>query len=285
MNTKKKYILGTSLFLTLAGATHAATNFTGGNMLDAANWSAGIPNSSGDTVGTVNVDGTMTGTGHSDSSFGGSTITVDNGAVITATTDLAAGLTHWIFNDATVNAGDDLFTSNGSITFNANSSGTTVDNFEANNSGSLYINGGTHVAGDIFGFQANAGTTFSFLGGSVTAGQFRFDYHGSATGTIGGNATATSTSTTASDIDGQVNILGDWTGLLSADNFSGDDWKNAVIAGAWTLDGVEIDASVFAANFSITNGGKTLSAIPEPSSYALLAASLAFMAVMVRRRH
>jgi hypothetical protein len=53
---------------------------------------------------------------------------------------------------------------------------------------------------------------------------------------------------------------------LSAYSFTGTTWREAALAGTWTLDGAEVDATVFDANFVVSAGGKTLSLVVLPSS-------------------
>ena len=72
---------------------------------------------------------------------------------------------------------------------------------------------------------------------------------------------------------GAVDIDSGWTGSLNAANFGATDWQSVLETGSnWTLDGAAIDASSFAANFEVTNGGQTLSAVPEPATLGLIMA-------------
>lgn len=260
------------LCVAMVGFAGADTVFSGGDMANAANWDNGVPNGAGDTNGIVNVDGTIPNGAQNVSTFSGSTISVGSNAVISAGGDLPCGNTTWIFNHCTVNLGDDLFDNGSTITMNAGSAVTTVDDFEVQGSavgGGFIINGGSHTAGDYFGNQGgNRNSYIQFLGGTVTAARFRFKANTSGTSytEISGSATAVATGTTAiSDVGGDVDIQTPWTGSLKAANFSGSDWET-VLTGSWKLDGVSVDSVAFSANFVVTDGGTTLMHKDSPAS-------------------
>lgn len=281
---KRSQLLLISASICVTGVTSAATNFLGGDSSLAANWDNGLPGAGND--GTISVSGDGPGGAQNTATFAGSTITVNNGAVLTFGADLSAGTTNWIVNDATINAGDDIFTNNSIITFNAGSITSVNDDFEAQSAlgGILNLNGGTHSVGDYFGFQGgtNNNGTLNFLGGTVTAARLRFDGGANGSnGTIGGSATFIGTGTTnIIDLDGTVNILSSWTGSLTAANFMGSDWETVVTNG-WTFESSTIDSTLFGDNFVVSNGGQTLALIPEPSTSLL---ALGCGALLLRRR-
>lgn len=285
---KHEKIVACLLGVFVAGMACGDTVFSGGDAADPLNWSSGVPNSAGDPNGIVNVSGTV-GIGNMYSTtFAGATLTIDNGATLAFAEDTHGGtavgpFTHYVVNNGTITAGDDIFTANGTITFNAGSSGQafgTTDSgkgdLQAQGTGTLTINGGTHSAARKFGGQSTA--VLNFLGGSATCSVLQL----SGATTIGGDATATATGTTAtSDLRGAVNILSTWSGSLTANNFNAATWES-VVTGSWTLDGVAIDAASFADNFEVLDGGKTL-AIPEPTTISLIGI-MGGVIVFVRRR-
>ena len=99
---------------------------------------------------------------------------------------------------------------------------------------------------------------------------------------------------TADTIDlagaGLIDFSSTWTGSLTVTGLdqSGTSFLDELLGTNSTLDGVAIDANVFADNFQLTNGGTTLSlistaaAVPEPSS--LLVLGLGLTGLCVRRR-
>jgi hypothetical protein len=263
-----------------ASFSHAQTAFNGAdgtdplNLAKPLNWTAGLPRGT-EATGSIDINGTLTGTGQGRNLFNGGTITVGSGAVLTATEDIAARDTTWIFNSSTVNVTDDIFSDNGSFTFNAGSHVTVGDDFATTGeTGSITINGGTFDVGGIFGTQS--GGTLNFFGGSVTAGKLRF----SSSTNIGGSATASAAESGA--LDGRVNILPGWTGSLTLDNGTAAEWK-AILTSGWTLNNVAVDAASFAANFYVDAKGK-LTTIPEPSMTAFLMAFGTLAIVGLRRR-
>jgi len=81
-------LLAIGVFLSLGGAVPAATIFLGGNALDAANWSNGIP--AAGNPGTVAVDGSF---GNLHSAFAGATITQTAGTMGGGKAQITTGTT------------------------------------------------------------------------------------------------------------------------------------------------------------------------------------------------
>lgn len=259
MSAKK--IGGVLMVALVCFSAQADTVFNGGALGTASDWSNNTPGPG--NPGTVDVNGALGNAAQNGLLFSGATVTVGSGATLTAGIDFpAAGGNQWLFTNSTVNLGDDFFSGPSFFTLNAGSSVNAVDDFQAqDNGGNITINGGTHTAGDGFGSQAGT-STLDFLGGSVVVGRFQFNVGV----TIGGTAVATATSAIAADVDGTVNVLSGWSGWLRADSFTGSTWRDAVLAGTWTLDGAPIDGTLFDANFFVSTDGKTLSltALPDP---------------------
>ncbi len=269
---KVKLMVGLGLLLGGVGISQADTIFTNaaGYLGATTNWSNSLPGSS--NPGTVDVNGSLGNTAQNGLLFSGATVTVGSGATLSGGVDFpAAGGNQWIFNDATVNLVDDFFSGPSFFTLNEGSSVNAGDRLQAqDNGGSITINGGSHTAGGQFGTLVNS-STLDFLGGSVDAGSFQFDV---GVFTIGGTAVGTDAgATTATDVDGTVNVLSDWSGYLSAYSFTGTTWREAALAGTWTLDGVEVNGTVFDANF-VVSAGRTLSLTVLPAPPAVAPAGL-----------
>ena len=257
---------------------------SGGNINTAANWEFGALPMAGET-GLVEVDAVWPGTSAAgnvgifgDLVFDGTTaggITVDAGIDI-----IAANPSSVTFgNLVTVNSSDDIFTGGptGNYIFEEGSTTNVNDDFEANASGTITINGGTHsvgLASPNTGFLgAQRGSTLNFFGGTVDAQGFRTTA-GNATIPEGGfidvdcDATLTTGEVTL-DPSGSINFNSTWSGSLTNTAFSGSQWETLLASGAngiTTLDGNPITAATafdgsVDGEFQITNGGQTLSII------------------------
>jgi hypothetical protein len=195
----KKLLFVMSCVMLLAVGANAATVFTGGDLLTAGNWDNGSPAAGND--GTINVDGSYTAVNQQNEWMSGSTVTVGGGATLALANDLAVKGGTMIVNDATLNCSDDLFVDGGILILNAGSVTTSADDWEANSvAGRITVNGGTHNSGTGTGHNVGAqggatkiGCGIDFLGGTVTAGNFRFqDYSVSS---VGGSAILASAGT------------------------------------------------------------------------------------------
>jgi len=277
---KMKNLVMLVLCLCVAGAVNADTVFVGtggvvpGNLLDAGNWSNGLPAAGND--GSVNVSGFYTGLNNPDFPFGTATVTFGGGAVLSLANDTALKGGTWIVNNATLNCTDDLF-AEGNLILNAGSVTTATDDWEANNvGGRITVNGGTHSSGTgtghNVGAQSKAGIGIDFLGGTVTAGNFRFQ--SSSVSSVGGSAVLASAGagTTFSDDTGIIDFLSGWTGSWTVGSFGVGEWATRLIdtANGFRLDGAVIDAGTFAANFAVSGDGTTLTMVPEPATMVLL---------------
>ena len=77
------------------------------------------------------------------------------------------------------------------------------------------------------------------------------------------------TGTTFSDATGEIDIASDWTGSWVVGSFSADDWKTALTdsANGFLLDGVAINAAIFADHFIVSVDGSTLTMVAmEPEA-------------------
>jgi len=269
-----------------AGASSQAATFltSGGNINIPANWDTGSLPLVGET-GTVDIDASWPTT----SAAGALNITGDlvfgGGSTLTAALDIVGFNPNSVtFNDVTVNVDDDIFTggATGNFIFNMGSVTNVDDDFEANSGGTITVAGGTHNVGlaspnsGLFGAQNNS--TLNFLGGTVTSDSLR----STASGTInvGGDATLTAAQ---NQLAGALDFTTDWTGSLTLTDLSGSAWETQLLSGA-TFGGAAIDATVFANNFEVTNGGQTLSLIPIPEPSSLLLSALGALTLLRRRR-
>ncbi len=271
---KRNKLVLCALSLCVAGVASADTVFSGGDLRDAANWSNGLP---AGQVATINNDGYYSGIAQNTPWLSGSTATVGGGAVLGL---LAADLSVYggvmIVNDATLNCQDDVFVDGGHLILNAGSVTTCADDWEANDhNGRITVNGGTHSSGPNGDHNVGAqrtGTGIDFLGGTVTAGSWRFQ--AGSTSSVGGSAVLASagSGTTFSNMAGLMDIASDWTGSWEVGTFGAGAWEAALTGGnGFRLDGAAIDASSFASTFVVSGDGTTLSVIPEPATLSMIA--------------
>ena len=270
-------ILALVLFSTVS-LFAADTTFNGGDLFTAGNWTAGLP--AGQT-GIASVDGSGTGN-QVHPWISGGTLTVNGGATLTLGEDLSAYNGTLIVTNATITCADDVFCDNGTMIFDAGSAVSSVDDWEANDhNGRIIVNGGTHSSGTATDKNVGAqrlGTGIDFRGGTVSAGNFRFQADSDSS--IGGSAVLASASstTTFSDYAGDINFISGWIGSWEVATFSGSDWKNLVTSGAnITLDGTAIDSARFDSKFTVSGDGTTLNLVPEPVVFGALLLGLAFL--------
>lgn len=283
--THMKYpIILTSALLSL-GAAEAATTFTAAvdtDILNAANWDNGLPGVGND--GFINIDAGYSGLSQTGNITNGGTVTVGNGATLTCNLDLAinSSTAVLVINDATLNATDDIFVQAGTLILNAGSVSSAVDDWQVNAAaGHAIINGGMHTAGDLFGTQSSTGgNLLEIFGGSINAA--RFDFSLNSTTTIAGNSVLSGGSVI--DAAGVINFNNAWSGSWTVTTFTGSDWETLVTNGSngFQLNGVAVDSTIFANNFSVSGDGTTLTLVPEPSSSALL--GIAGLVLITRRR-
>ena len=260
------------LILCVAGFLSADTNFYGGDVGVASNWDNGIPATDND--GFINIDGELNGTvyGQRYVWMVGATVTVGNGATLTCDPDVSAYQGTLIVNDATIDCVDDFFCDYATIILNAGSVTTCTDDWESNDSaGKIIVNGGTHQSGmgtgNNVGAQGNSskvGCGIDFLGGTVTAGNFRFQNY--STSSVGGTAVLnTHPGGTFSDASGDINILLTWSGSWTVDSFTTGSWESLVTnaSNGFTLNGEAIDTTTFASAFVVSADGKTLNLVPK----------------------
>ncbi len=270
-NVVMKWIVIIPLILFSTVSLFANTYFTGGNLLVAANWTNGLP---AHQIAVINSNGFYNGVFHNNTWLDGSTVIVGGGAILTLAEDLAVENSKFTVNDATINCADDFFCQGGNVILNAGSVTTANDDWEANHhAGRITVNGGTHSSGpaseNYVGAQGDStkiGCGIDFRGGTVIAGDFRFQINSSSS--IGGGAILTSASpdTTIVDISGKVNFVSDWNGLWEVGSFGPGDWEYLLTENTnITFEGSPIDAASFAADFLVEDNGTTLKlASPKP---------------------
>lgn len=230
------------------------TDFLGGDMLVAGNWSNGLPLNP--PVGTVATDGIFN----------------DN-----------AGVADWLFSlagGAIAVSQDWHFTGNSGVSMSAGTLDVVGDILAGDEStlsfskgvvswggsfepagtpgGKIAISGGTFTGTSTgtTSFGNVAGGTVSVSGGSVTSSIFNFA-EGVGT-TIRGGAVLSGESATF----GALDILRGWSGSFTLTSFSGTDWETQFTTGNITVSGEVLDAAGFAQNFVVTDGGQRLSFNP-----------------------
>ena len=261
----KKLLFIMSCVMLLAVGANAETVFLGGDLLTAANWDNGLPEGQ---EATINVDGSYTGVNQNYPWLTDSTVTIGGGAVLALANDLAINGATVTVNDATLNCSDDLFVDNGILILNAGSVTTSSDDWEANsNAGRIIVNGGAHNSGTDTGHNVGAqgrdgknGCGIDFRGGTVTAGNFRFQLN--SVSSVGGSAILASHSATTifSDATGGIDFLTDWTGSWTVGSYVAASWQTLVTSATngFTLNGAAIDAASFVSDFTVSVDGTTL---------------------------
>lgn len=247
--------------LFLSDLTSGETTFLGGNLLNTANWSNGLP---AGQHATITEDGSYVGLNQNVGWINGSTVSIGGNATLELSNDLSVFGASVNMYSGTINCADDFFAQNGTITIY---DGTTSanDQFTSNaNQGKIIIYGGSHSSGlasnDYFGASGSVsdqGQSMNILGGTITAGGYRFQEF--TENSLGGEAVLLSASgSTGLEMSGSMKIASDWIGSWTVRSFSGNDWQNELTSGGWTLNSETIDSVSFAENFEVSANGETL---------------------------
>ena len=242
-------LLTGSVALLMTTAASAVVVFQGGSIHTGANWiddadgSTGLP-TTGDTA-TIAVDGTIvSGT----TNFASATITQTAGTLTSAAQNI-----------------------------NLNFNGTGTYNLEG---GSLVLRG----------LQANgSSSTINLIGGLVRLGTttntgIGFGVNNGGTLNIGGSAVIEADREITNQFNtGDFNFAADWTGSFTVVGFENPGgFQNLVQEFGANFDGTEVTDANFADFFELSSDGLTITAIPEPSSIALL--GLASLGLLRRRK-
>ena len=257
----------------LVGMVPDTITFLGGDLNNGDNWLAsdgvtrGFPTDM--DQGIINVNGTLNiGNAAFDFDAMGDLIFGGDAVITTGDDYIAGNANSSIFNNVTINAGDDIFTGFGHLIFNAGSVTKVYDDFEANGGGTLTVNGGTHTTGGeeptgSSSFGAQGGSTLNFFGGTVVTELFGAKDNGVVFGTINVDGDAT---LIADSIElaprGIINFSSTWTGSLTISDMSSANWETVLLDTNAMLDGVPIDAATFASDFHLSPDGTSLSMAP-----------------------
>ena len=135
-------------------------------------------------------------------------------------------------------------------------------------------------------WQVNLALTYNMSGGAVTAGSGGLNNGAllniSGTAVVGLDA--------LSITDGTIDFLSGWTGSFTAGNYTAALWEslfttagNGTLFGRFNGSAIDVPAT-FNSTFQVTNGGTTLSLVPEPNAFLLLGLGSLGLAVARRRR-
>lgn len=252
------------------------TDFNGGDLLVAGNWSNGLPVT---VKGTVAVDGSFddaagvadwrltmnagTVTAGQNWHFTGTSNIVHTGGTLEVTGNLVSSdITVMSFGGGIITVGGDILVDDDSTMSFSDGMVSWGGNFEPVGSpgGSLTITGGTFTG-------TTTGTTrfgnletglLTVSGGSITASVLEFS---DGLTILSGEATLSGTSATF----GWFDILSNWSGSFTVTSFSGTDWETQFDDGLITLDGAFVDPVMFGLNFTLSDGGQTLAYTPGPT--------------------
>ncbi|WP_346189454.1 PEP-CTERM sorting domain-containing protein [Rubritalea halochordaticola] len=282
---------------------HAATSFIGDpigtddNLGTASNWDNGLPGSGND--GSISTDGEL---GNISIANGGSSVTVTHtGGTIGDPND---EITNYRDFSISTSGGGSLtwqvdggnysefrvFTIGSGVTLNVTDgilagSGTGGTRLQVASGAVANITGGTFSG---MGFWAD-GSTINLLGGTIdnlVSNTVIRTYNG-GTLNIGGDFSINGMASTAVGNNNNFftgsewTIAADWTGSMTNEAWGRTEWVTEIESTTLTVGGVQINDSNFDDYFTV-NGTGTLTAIPEPSSSALL--GLGGLALIMRRR-
>lgn len=245
--------------LTISGDVVLPTTvFNGGDMLTAGSWTNGLPVAP--FTGTSAQNGTFNDGGAGVADW---LLTV-TGGTITAGQDWSfTGGSNVIFAGGALNVTGDVLVNNGSIMrFDGGTIGWGGElGTGAASTGTVVINDGTFTGGVGSSFGSATGTgSIDINGGTVNTTTFDFS-GGSAS--LGGDAVLSGNSATF----GALDIGGDWSGSFTISGFSGTDWESQFTSGNVTVSGQTIDSTLFAMNFTLSNGGQTITRTNPPGTY------------------
>ncbi|MGD9418692.1 MAG: M60 family peptidase N-terminal accessory domain-containing protein [Verrucomicrobiota bacterium JB025] len=252
-------ILTAPLAALLLNPAHALTEFTGGDLLDAANWTDGLP---AGQQALMLENGYYSGQSWTSDWLLDSVVNIKRVRTYDFADDLIISPGADVTADAgTFNVTRHFLVNGGAIRFK-NGTVTCAGSYEvADGGGTLTIFAGTHTCGSAFGARASTTTTNNnraeMLGGSITAGTFRFGAN--SINRLGGNAVLQSASAASGIImDGTIDVDDNWSGSWTMDGFSTGDWPNLVAQGGWSVGGEPVTAANFGDYFEESGGGTTL---------------------------
>jgi len=164
---------------------------------------------------------------------------------------------------------------------------TSGDGFNYNQGDTWNMSGGTIITRY---FLSNGGSTvFNLSGGTIELADVTGTQHmGVANGgtfNVSGSVVLDGTQATVNvQTGGTIDIASTWTGSWTWGIYSGDDWKNLFTGNLIEVDGANIDGATFDTMFAVTDGGQTLSMIPEPSTLILTFMGISGLCRRRRRR-
>ena len=316
-----KKMKNTSLFaatLLLANVSSFAQNqFSdagSGLVQDAANWSGGLPTSAAN-VGIIDTGDVNLLVGNSANPTETPVVGLfieQNGGNIRSQSFQGSEFdsTTWTVNGGTLGSTNGIFLKNGSLlTLNTGGAAVTAGgrNMTVNDS-TFTMNGGTLTVGKSFSTTSSGTNIINFLGGTANVasmgngffnqGTYNFGGTNITTGSWGASAKTGARTLNFQAATGTFSVTGNFdAGTTTMDWVSGSDYTLTISgslldAGAATtfetlyndgrilLDGS--NSATFASVFDVSGG--SLSLVPEPSSFALLAGMLGLTWVMLRRR-
>lgn len=283
MNPMKKLLFPLLAVLLSGSVVSAQTVLTavGGNITTAGNWNNGLPViGSPAGIGTININGNFSGNISSwEVNHTGGTLTSSSNRNIGATSASAPG-TIWNVNGGTLDFGANAINrgtigSNYAYTMNLISGSIIAGTAGSPNAAIWNVSGGNLTVGTWLAGSGNLNLT----GGTVNFTTLDADGSGALV-TFGlGNAAVTAGSL-IQNANTNINFLTGSGGSLNITGFTSTDYETMWSNTRLRFNGANTGA--FADHFQVS--GSTLSVIPEPSTWALLALGLTAMVVLRRRR-